>query len=101
MDRTLESHVGTFLPSWHLPGTFLVHSWQFYSWGVILFILRSRLGRGRDSRVPMIDVAFSTVRPDPESEPNLEEQRLEAAVLPFRIKLSKSLVQFMQVRVGG
>ena len=45
----------------------------------------------------MIDLTFSTVRPDPESEPNLEEQRLEMGILPFRVKLNKDLVQFMQV----
>ena len=58
-----------------------------------------RLGRSRDTRSHLLELSLCTVRPDPESEPNLEEQRLELALLPVRLRLDKSLLQFLQV--GG
>jgi hypothetical protein len=42
---------------------------------------------------------MSTVRPDPEAEPHLEEMRLDAAVLPVTIRLNRALLDFLQVGV--
>ena len=40
---------------------------------------------------------MSMVRPDPEAEPHLEENRLEVHVLPPRLQLDKDLLAFVQV----
>lgn len=55
------------------------------------------MGRSRDTRSHLLELSLCSVRPDPESEPHLEEQRLELALLPVRLRLDKGLLQFLQV----
>ncbi len=47
----------------------------------------------------MLDMQLDVVRPDPDSEPFLEEQRLQVFILPIRLQLDKDLLEFLKASV--